>query len=87
MFLIWVNMAAVAVIFVHCVCRLSRRRWTVWQPELLAHAILCGGAVGVLGHSLMQGGLHHPSEIVINVGMAVYFLSQSWRRYLIFRFK
>ena len=47
-FLVWLNLAAAVVVFVHCVCRLSVRKWTCRQPELLAHAVLCGGAVGVL---------------------------------------
>lgn len=85
--LLWLNIIAVAVVFLHCACRISRRQWTIRQPELWAHAILCGGSIGVLVHSLFQGGLHHPSEIAINCGIAIYFLSQSWRRYLIFRFK
>ncbi len=86
-FLVWLNLAAAVVVFVHCVCRLSVRKWTCRQPELLAHAVLCGGAVGVLGSGLTQGTAHHPSEIIINCGIAAYFLSQTYRLWLIKRFK
>lgn len=84
---LWLNMAAVAVVFLHCVCRLSVRRWDWRQPELWAHAVLCGGSVGVIGHGLTQGGFTHPSEIIINCGVAAYFLSQTWRLLLLKRFK
>lgn len=83
--LILINVLAAVVVFVHCVCRLSVRRWPLKSPELWAHAVLCGGAVGVIGHGLVQGGWVHPSEIVINCGMAVYFLSQSWRLWIVRR--
>ena len=76
---VWFNVSAAVIIFVHCACRLSVRRWTLKQPELWAHAILCGGAVGAIGHGLVQGGAVHPSEITLNIGMAAYFLSQTYR--------
>ncbi|MFC3873329.1 hypothetical protein [Neisseria musculi] len=84
---LWLNMISAGVIFVHCVCRLSVRRWNWRQPELWAHAVLCGGSVGVIGHGLAQGGVAHPAEIIINCGTAAYFLSQTWRLMLLMRFK
>ena len=78
LFLTALNLVAALVIFVHCVCRLSVRQWTFRQPELWAHALLTGGAVGVVGISLVRG-VSQPAEVWINIGMAAYFLSQSWR--------
>ena len=78
LFLTALNLVAALVIFVHCVCRLSVRQWTFRQPELWAHALLIGGAVGVVGISLVRG-VSKPAEVWINIGMAAYFLSQSWR--------
>ena len=43
-----VNILAGLIVFIHCVCRLSVRRWTVKQPELWAHAALAGGASGII---------------------------------------
>lgn len=86
-FLLFLNVAAAIVIFVHCVCRLSTRRWYWIQAELWAHIVLCGGAVGVMAHGLVQGGTHHPSEIIVNCGIAAYFLSQTWRQWNLNRFR
>lgn len=74
-----VNILAGLIVFIHCVCRLSVRCWTVKQPELWAHALMTGGAVGVLYSSLIRESPHNISEIVINAGLAVYFLAQTWR--------
>ncbi|MDO5638645.1 MAG: hypothetical protein Q4G28_02125 [Neisseria sp.] len=82
-YLIVMNLVAAAVVFVHCVCRLSVRRWTWRQPELWAHALMTGGAVGVLCSSLIRESPHNISEIVINAGLAGYFLAQSWRLHLL----
>ena len=79
LFLTALNLVAALVIFVHCVCRLSVRQWTFRQPELWAHALLTGGAVGVIGVSLARGESTLGEEVWINIGMAAYFLSQSWR--------
>ena len=79
LFLTALNLVAALVIFVHCVCRLSVRQWTFRQPELWAHALLIGGAVGVIGVSLARGESTLGAEVWINIGMAAYFLSQSWR--------
>ncbi len=79
--LLIINVLAALVIFCHCVCRLSVRKWTWKQPEMWAHVVLTGGAVGVMGHGLVSGAVHHPSEILINVGVAAYFLSLTWRQW------
>lgn len=79
--LLIINVLSVLVIFCHCVCRLSVRKWTWKQPEMLAHVVLTGGSVGVVGHELVRGAVHHPSEILINVGVAAYFLSLTWRQW------
>ena len=46
--------------------------------RLLVLALLIGGAVGVVGISLVRG-VSQPAEVWVNIGMAAYFLSQSWR--------
>ena len=74
-----VNILAGLIVFIHCVCRLSVRRWTWRQPELWAHALMVGGAIGVFFSSLIRETPHNISEIVINCGVAGYFLAQSWR--------
>lgn len=79
--LLIINVLAALVIFCHCVCRLSVRKWTWKQPEMWAHVALTGGSVGVMGHGLVSGAVHHPSEILINVGVAAYFLSLTWRQW------
>lgn len=79
-FLVWLNIFAAGVVFVHCVCSLSVRRWARGQYELWVYSVLCCGAVGVICHGLVQGGVYHLSEIIVNCGIAAYFLSQTWRR-------
>lgn len=79
--LLIIDVLAALVIFCHCVCRLSVRKWTWKQPEMWAHVVLTGGSVGVIGSGLVQGGVHHPSEILINLGLAAYFLSLTWRQW------
>ncbi len=79
LFLTALNLVAALVIFAHCVCRLSVRQWTFRQPELWAHALLIGGAVGVIGVSLARGESTLVAGVWINSGIATYFLSQSWR--------
>ena len=74
-----INLIAALIVFVHCVCRLSVRQWTFRQPELWAHALLTGGAVGVIGVSLARSESTLSAGVWINSGMAAYFLSQSWR--------
>ncbi len=86
-FLAWLNLTAAVVIFVHCTCRLSARKWNFRQPELLAHAVLCGGAVGAISGVLTRSMLSNPSEIIINCGVAAYFLSQTYRLWVVKRFK
>ena len=49
-----VNILAGLILFIHCVCRLSVRRWTVKQPELWAHAALAGGAIGIICSPLID---------------------------------
>lgn len=73
------NISAGLVVFVHCVCRLSVRRWTVKQPELWAHAVLAGGAIGIICSPAFNYTQPVPVEIVFNMGAAVYFLAQIWR--------
>lgn len=79
---VWLNIVSAVAVFIHCVCRLSIRQWKLKQPELWAHAILCGGAISVLWRSLLH---QNPSlsEVVMNCGLAVFFLSQGWRLWLI----
>ena len=80
-----VNILAGLIVFIHCVCRLSVRRWTWRQPELWAHALMVGGAIGVFFSSLIRESplidytQPVPAELVFNVGAAVYFLAQTWR--------
>lgn len=76
--LIWLNVTAAAIIFIHCVCRLSVRQWKWYSPQLFAYVILIGGSVGIFTSSL-SGSVHHPAEILINCGMAAYFIAQTWR--------
>lgn len=79
--LLIINVLSALVIFYHCVYRLSVRKWTWKQPEMWVHVVLTGGSVGVMGHELVSGAVHHPSEILINVGVAAYFLSLTWRQW------
>ena len=74
-----VNILAGLIVFIHCVCRLSVRRWTVKQPELWAHAALAGGAIGIICSPLIDYTQPVPAESVFNMGAAVYFLAQTWR--------
>ena len=73
------NISAGLIVFVHCVCRLSVRQWTLDQPELWAHAALAGGSVGIIFSPAFNYTQPVPVEIVFNMGVAVYFLAQTWR--------
>ena len=77
--LIYLNVLSALVVAVHCCCRLSVRQWDKRSMEMWAHALLVGGAVGVIGSSLNADYPHHPTEVLSNFGMAAYLSVQSWR--------
>ena len=46
-------------------------------------ALLVGGSVAVIGHSLAGGQVHHWTEIMFNVAAASYFVMRSRRIHLL----
>ena len=57
-YLTMLNLIAGGIVFIHCVCRLSVRRWAWQQPELWAYALMIGGSVVVLSGGFVQVSLH-----------------------------
>ena len=78
-YLTMLNLISGGIVFINCVCRLSVRRWAWQQPELWAYALMIGGSVGVLSGGFVQVPLRNISEVIINCGLAAYFVGQSWR--------
>lgn len=82
-FLILVNVAAMAAIFVYSACSLSVRQWTLRNPEYWIHGFLVGGSIAVIGHTLNSWQPHHWTEILFNVAAAGYFMMRSRRIHLL----
>ncbi|WP_118777657.1 hypothetical protein [Neisseria lactamica] len=78
MFMIGINILASLAIIAHCGCRLSVQQWKMRQPELWIHALLLAASTGVAASNL-SGQAHNPYEVLLNVGVASYFLAQTWR--------
>ena len=72
MFMSSINILASLAIIAHCGCRLSVQQWKMKQPELWIHALL-------LAASNLSGQTRNLHEVFLNVGIASYFMAQTWR--------
>ena len=77
MFMSSINILASLAIIAHC-CRLSVQQWKMKQPELWIHALLLAASIGVAASNL-SGQTRNPHEVFLNVGIASYFMAQTWR--------
>ena len=78
MFMNSINILASLAIIAHCGCRLSVQQWKMKQPELWIHALLLAASIGVAASNL-SGQTRNPHEVFLNVGIASYFMAQTWR--------
>ena len=77
--LVALNIFAAGIIFVHCVCKLSLRRWHWHESGLWINAMLIGGAVGSVFISLFNQTNTEWPEVLIDWGLAMLFTMRAWR--------
>ena len=78
MFMSSINILASLAIIAHSGCRLRVQQWKMRQPELWIHALLLAASIGVVASNL-SGQTRNPHEVFLNVGIAAYFMAQTWR--------
>lgn len=79
--LMGLDVLAGAIIFFYAICQLARKKWKLYQPELLAHALLAGSSVYLIG-SVFQGHLVF-AEVMMNVAFALYLSTRQIRSWQI----
>lgn len=77
--LVALNIFAAVIIFVHCVFKLSLRRWHWHESGLWINAMLIGGAVGSVVIGLLNQSFPEWPGILINWGLAMLFTARTWR--------
>ena len=73
------NVLAAIIIFVHCTCRISLRRWHWRESGLWVNTMLIGGSVGSIGLVWMDNEFPAWPKILINWGLAMLFTIRAWR--------
>ena len=78
---IWglLNILAGVIIFVHCACKLTLRRWHWRESGLWINMLLIGGAIFSIGFGLINQAFPEWPEILINWGLALLFTMRAWR--------
>lgn len=79
--LIGLDVLSGAIIFFYAICQLARKKWKLYQPELLAHALLAGSSVYLLG-SVASGHIVF-AEVMMNVAFALYLSTRQIRSWQI----
>lgn len=75
--LIGLNILAGAIIFFYAICQLARKKWKLYQPELLAHALLAGSAVYLIG-GVFNGHIVF-AEVMMNAAFALFLANKQLR--------
>lgn len=78
-----INMMSALCIFVHCACRLSVKKWDKSSKtqclRVLAYAMMLGGSIFAFATSSLFEIQYHPSSVMVNAGLALYFFMQTDR--------
>lgn len=75
--LIGLNILSGAIIFFYAACQLARRKWKWRHPELVAHALLAGSAVYLIG-GVFNGHIIF-AEVMMNAAFALFLANKQLR--------